>query len=300
MLLWIILALSAAILWSASNLLDKFVESHEMRDPRLATVISGFVTLVLFIGFSLVYELFDGPLPQPSESSVYLAVLAGMCYSIAVLIYYSVLSHSEVSRATPLLSTRPIFVAFLALLFLGQPLKGIQYGGIVVIALGAFVVSLKSFDQIRFSSLTWLALLAAFCFSLRNVLISAAVGQDPHLAWQLLRWTGLGSAAVSFVMLAEHHPHLRKKAEKGIRHLVGIDALSVVAMLLFMIALSLGPVAVVSALVEIQPILVLAMATIITMLVPSFMHEAIDRKSMATKITGIVLILVGTGLVMLM
>ena len=90
---WIYFTLAAMLLWTVVNIFDKYIISHELRDPVMVTTVFGFVIYLVFIVASFV---FNGA--QVLDTEVKLAsILAGIFYSVALWFYYYVMKREEVS-----------------------------------------------------------------------------------------------------------------------------------------------------------------------------------------------------------
>jgi hypothetical protein len=73
--------------------------------------------------------------------------------------------------------------------------------------------------------------------------------------------------------------------------------LAVVALFIFTIAVSLGPVTLVNSLGALQPLFVLAIAVVFSNFFPHILKEEVDRHTIALKLVAIALMIIGTVLV---
>ena len=288
---WIILAILAALIWSAVNIIDKFIISHELRDPILATVVFGIVSFILFGIVSLIFgNIFL------SLTTIIIAIAVGVFYTIGGLFYYVELRKEEVSRFIPILSTIPIFVLIFAFIFLGERFAALTYLGIILIVLGAILVSIKKITyKVGFSATFLIAIGAALFFALRDVLTKVATLQAS--IWSILFWVGIGSGLVSIFLFSLHHPHIRKQAELGIKHLILVAALGVTAFFIFIMAILNGPVSLVSALVGVRSLFVFIAATVLSIYWPKILKEKITKSILLQKIIAIILVIIGAILV---
>jgi len=51
---WLYLVIATIVLWTIVNLFDKYIISHELRDPVLVVTIFGLTSCLLFVGFALI------------------------------------------------------------------------------------------------------------------------------------------------------------------------------------------------------------------------------------------------------
>jgi hypothetical protein len=71
----------------------------------------------------------------------------------------------------------------------------------------------------------------------------------------------------------------------------------VIAIFIFTIATSLGPVTLVNSIGALQPLFVLMMTLLFSMFLPHIMKEEIDRHTIFMKVIAIALLIVGSVLV---
>lgn len=288
---WIILAILAALVWTAVNIIDKFIITKELRDPILATVISGISTFVLFGVVALLFGNILLPL-----STIVIAIIAGAAFNIAILLYYFAMSKEEVSRFIPVLSAVPLFVLFFSFIFLGERFPALTYLGILLLVAGAILISLKKITRrIGINVAFLIAISAALFYALRNIALKFATVQAS--IWPIFFWVGVGGGIVSLFLFAMHHPHIRRKARLGVKHLLFVGSLTAIALFIFTIAISIGPVSLVSALLEVQPLFVFLAAAALSVFYPKFLKEKITKSIIMQKALAMVLIIVGAVLI---
>lgn len=293
---WVALSFIALILWAGVNILDKFVVDHELKDPIFVTAIFCFISSVLLIGLSV----YDG-IGALSFLAVAIAVAAGLIYAGAIYLYYDVMKGEEVSRMAPIISIEPIFIALAAFLFFGEQLGWRHYAGIILVVLGAILISrengLNRREKLRLRLLHWLALLMVLLFALKNLLIKYLFfGND---FWSIMFWFGLGGLILPIVFLIFHHPRLKGKFRRGVVHLIVSAIFSSVALILFSKALAIGSVSLVIALIATKPMLVFLVATLFSFLFPKIICEKHSAKILALKVFATALIVAGGILVII-
>jgi transporter family protein len=308
-MIWIFLVVMASILWSIVNILDKHVVSDELKDPALCAVIFG---LVFAIAFELL-SMFLGIKPiDPAVAAI--AAITGFIYVIGVFLYYSALRKGEVSRAVPILHMSPLVVIIFATIFLGESLRSLQYMGIILLVVGAAMISLKfrpetiiekgersvrNYFRKLFGFIDpvfWIILPAMLIFSARNVLVKYVTSQAS--VFPIFFWIGIGCFAASLLILAFHHPRIFKKGRAGVEHLISINSISAAAFMLFTIAVSIGPVSVITALAALDPLFVFVLAVLLTKFEPKIVSEEMKKSTIELKILSIIIILIGTLMVL--
>lgn len=285
---WIIFTVIAILLWTVDNIMDKYILDHEVRDPILVTTIFGLTTYALFIGFAV----FNGSISLPSDL-VLIAVASGLVYSMALWLYYQAMSREEVSRFVPFLSIEPAIVAIAAFILFGERLAYLSYLGILLIIIGAILLAHKKYgDRTKAKKIFAVALAAMALFSLRNILFKYLTASATF--WPAIFWFAIGGIIVPLALLIFHHPHIRKKAEKGIAHLLLVALFSAVGLVFFFKAISLGSVSLASALVAGKPLLVFFVATFLSFFYPKIIVERHTRAILVKKALAIALIVVGS------
>lgn len=285
---WLYLTIGTIVLWTIVNLLDKYIISHELRDPVLVTTIFGLTSCLLFVGFALVVggDFFVNPLVAA------VTALGGVGYSIATWCYYRAMKGEEVSRFVPVLATEPLIIAVAAYFLFAERLDWTNYFGIIIAVVGAIVLSHHKSQNKAAERILHLAILGALVFfSARNLIFKYASGEVDFGA--VLFWFGVGEAIVPLIFFIFHHPHLLAKARLGAKHLVGIAIIGEAATLLFAKAITLGPVTLVTGMLATKPLLVFVLATFMSFFHPKFIRETHSRAALVRKFAAIVLIVVG-------
>lgn len=288
---WVILTLLAVILLAGAILIDKFVITKEIKDPYLASVISGSVIFIVFILISPLFPRDSIPL-----ETILVSLAAGAVYITVLWFYFFTLSKEEVSRAVPVFSAAPLFVLPFGFFLFGEVFSTLKYVGIVSIVLGAFLISLKkSAHRIKFDRWILLGVFTAFLFGLRSVLIKLATLRAS--IWSVMPWIGLGGLISSGVVFAFHHPHIIRKAKGGVEHLLLTGLFTSFGISMLFVAISIGPVSLVTALASIRPFLVSIFALILSFLYPEFIEEHLTTGIIIQKMVATFLVVAGSVLV---
>jgi len=289
-MLWVVLVIISAFIYSIVNIIDKAVISNEVKDPIIATFVYAAATFVMFgaIGFFVDVSL--------SFNSFMLIFLTGIIVSIGVFLYYYLLKKGEVSTLIPFFSIFPVFVVIMAYLFLGEELSLIKYVGMGILVFGAFMISLNDHKlKFGFNRFFILSIVTVFIAALVIVLIKYLTFELSVL--KMLFWLGMGNGVIAFLLIIFHHPHLRKKGRKGVKHLAVSNILTVVGDLFALFAISLGSVSLVSALGRVKLLFVFFEASFLSVFYPKMLKEKITKSIFAKKLFAIIIIIVGAALV---
>jgi uncharacterized membrane protein len=293
---WLAFTLLAAFIWTVVNIVDKHVIGHEFRDPVVAIVLKSYVAFIVFACASALSGAdiaVGGRLILPS-------MLAGACVSACIYFYYSSLRKGDVSKVVPIFSTAPLFTLILGAVFLGERFPTLTYAGIGLIVLGAVTISAKHLrHHVTFDRAALFALGVAATSSVRSVLVKAPA--DEATIWPLLFWIGLGSAITATPMLIAHFGHIKihskKRFRAGFEHLVIVDLFDALGFLCLMIAIGLGPVSLVIAILHTKPLLIFVLATTLSVFKPKFLHDRLTPRILAKKMVGTLLVVGGALLV---
>lgn len=293
---WILFVLLAVLIWAISNLIDKFVEDHEVGDSILSAGIVDLTGSLLFIFVPIVFtstqEIFS--------SFSWLALISGVIYGLARLTYYTGLKYEEVSRFIPLLAMGPIFVTIYSYFFLGISFVWQIYLGIFLVILGAVLVSLKNPLDFKHSfqskTAVILGILAAFFYAVKDV--STKIASNSITFWPLIFWIGVGFMLISLLMVADKINKLNNNT-KALRHLAGVGALKAIGYFVFTKAITLGPVALVVTMLQIKSLFVFIGSTLISRYHPEIIHEKLDKKTLLQKGAATIIIIAGVSLVKL-
>jgi drug/metabolite transporter (DMT)-like permease len=289
--LWLWLPILAALIWSFVSVIDKYILGHELRDPILATISNG---MGVFLIFSTVVALMGSSVFIPT-TALLSALLAGVFYMFANWAYYYVMRREEVSRVTTLLALVPLIVLVLATLFLGETFGSSSYLGIFSMVAGAAIISINKSSKFKVKSIVWIVILAALFYSLRTVTIKFAT-LDAEI-WAVIFWVGIGAGLTCTILFALHHPHIRKKAQKGEKHIFLVGTLAAIALLIFTHALAIGPASLAAALLSFQPLFVFIIATALTLSYPKIVKEKITKQIIIQKLVAMALIIAGSILI---
>jgi bacterial/archaeal transporter family protein len=289
---WVSLALLSALLWAVSNLIDKFMLDKWMKNPLVPVNLVAVVSLIAGTAVSLTHGL--SPL---SPVNLMLVMLYGIASTVGMVYYFKALSIEEVSRIVPLFNLGPLFILILATIFLGEIFSPVKYAGIFLLVAGSVLIAVKK--DIKFGKAFPLMMGCLVASAIGNVITKYLLGfADYWTIFAYLRFAGV-IAALPLVYL--HHKDLIATTKKyGKRVVVSIftsEVLAVIALFVFTIAVSLGPVTLVNSIGALQPLFVLMITVLFSMFLPHILKEEIDRHTIFMKVIAIALLIVGSILV---
>jgi drug/metabolite transporter (DMT)-like permease len=231
---------------------------------------------------------------------IWTSIIAGALLSATFYFYYASIRASDVSTVVPVFSTAPLFTLLFGFLFLGERFGLSAYIGIACIVLGAVTISAKHLRRhLTFDRAALLAFGVAIASAARSALIKYPAEQTT--IWPLLFWIGLGSALAATPIFIWHYGHInihsKRRFRIGMEHLLIIDLFDALALLSLMIAIGLGPVSLVTAILHTKPLIIFVTATVLSVFFPRYLHERITTRILSKKIAGTLLIIMGAMLI---
>lgn len=117
----------------------------ELPDPRAAIALNGVPRVLTFgtIG-AIGCDRFLGGVNDrwARRAIVWVGVGCGVLYAIAMIAWYQGIAETDVAMLAPLFATRTIFTTISAVVFLREACPGVVYVAIVMIVVGAVLISL--------------------------------------------------------------------------------------------------------------------------------------------------------------
>jgi bacterial/archaeal transporter family protein len=295
---WLPYALLSAAVYTCVNFVDKYVVTREIRDFRgmviYSTITSFLVGMVLWIitGF-----------PTLPLHDLVLIMLSGMITIWGAAMYFKAMSTEDASTVIVLLQMTPIFVLVLAVVFLREGMSPQQMIGFVLILLAAVGISLqKSAQKFRLSSS--FALIALVCFINACSFIMVKFVSESSKFEQFVAYESWGlsvGGALLYLFMpgvrGAFHDSLRTVRRRAIAIVFVNETLFVVAKLLGFLAITLGPVALVSVVNSVQVFMGIALGWILTTLIPSIYQENTSREGLTRKVAFASILFAGVWLV---
>jgi transporter family protein len=297
---WLILSLTAAALWGGASIVDKVIVEKHLPSPVLCAFFMGAYGLVsaLVVGLAT-------PIHFDSPGAVSLACLSGLLYLGYILLYFAALSHGDTAVVVALGQVTPLFAAFWDYLILGQRFGPMTYIGVIVVVVGAGLVSLERHQAMvksspRFNRALLLMVVACFVRSLSDLSLKYALTELGE--WDGFFWPRLGifAGAIVVVMAGPGLPRLVTTI-KGMGWqpnllIMGNEAISLGATLAYTLACARGPLTLVTATGSIQPLLILLFVVAVNALKRGLVPEQVNWRLDALRLPSLGLIILGAYL----
>lgn len=294
---WILLALLANLFFGFSVLLDKFLNTKKIKNVYSFAVILNVVYLI----FILITTYFQWGTFVMGKSAL-LSALAGFFWFFMWIFFWKAMQHGEATRVSAIFFSQPIYSSLIGIFFFNESLTLLKWAGIAVIVIGAVLSSLGGESHKKEVRTAYLfALLSALFSSVGNSISKFAMMDMPSLTVNCIAFYSsiplyvflLKSATVRKEILGAF-ANTKLIIQFGIRGIFGY-----LGIITFMTSLSSGPISLVTALSGTQPIFVLILSLIASMLFPKLIHEEFGRSVIGTKLLALFLTVIGILLVSL-
>ena len=297
---FIILAVLAAFFLSLSNIIDKAVLTDFVTDPLVVT----FFTSVFGTLFSL-FLIPTGLVKVPSLFVGAISFLLGVLYILPLYLYMKGLQMEEASRAIPIFSLVPVFVAILGAFFLNEVFNLTTYAGIILAVTGSVMVSSKRFGleffNIKANKAFWTIIGSTVLFAVYSVGTKWVLSYDSF--WNIFFWSRIGTMLPTLLVLA-YRPvrlqiigYLQSIKESKLEFLGVSEFWNNLAVLTQTAALSLGPAALVETAYSTQSIFVLLLVLALGKFSNKNLGDDLSRKALAIKFISSIMIITGIYLI---
>ena len=295
---WTAFALLSAVTFAVVSIIDKRLLSVNVKmiQAYYAWLGTALVTLSLLV--LIVFGIHD----ELTLGRVLTAYGAGLSWGMGLVLTFIGVKWEEVSRATAIYQTFPIFVAIFAVIFLGETIGFGQGAAIGVIVLGAYLISLRKLSlgaAFRPSKALPLLVLASFLVGMGHFGSKVALEDMSVSTVYVFRSLGMASSLLLFLrpsVVAEMVSNAKHPATRWL--IIGnLFILAPLAVAFALIATDLGPVSLASSVVATRPMFVFLFAALLTKTSLHFMGEALNRDALVVK--GAAVFLVVSGLISL-
>jgi len=299
-LTWLAVAIAAAAVTAVVSILDSHLISKRLPSFQafLAPigVMHGVVGIIIFSANAV---------PAGTDvMTVLIAFASGIVRVSGALIMLRTLRSEEVSRVMPVANTFPIFVAILAVPFLGETLGWLQWLAIFVTVAGAMLISVHRGSQgygVRLRKSFASLVVASLLFGIANTMAKYALDD-------LSFWTVYGMNAIClggmFLLFSLRGRVLREirdmaRRNKALLLLSLNESAALIGFLLSFWAMEQGPVSLVSTILATRPAFVFIFALGLSRFYPAVLDEQMGRRTVVLKMVSIALVIGGVALLLL-
>jgi len=292
---WITAAILATILFTLCVIFDKFFGSKKIKSVYSFAILLN----IIYFPFTFITAYIMRDTFKLSLGVLY-SFLAGASWFTMWIFYWKALQKGEPSRVAAVFFTSPIFSALLGLIFLNEGLSLFKWAGIVTIVLGAVLSSLGGESHKRDTKVAYLfALIAAVFAAIGNALSKFAMADLPPL---MVNCVAYFTTIPFYIFLLKDRLVSTevKNSLKNVRMLgqfIFRGILGYGAIMLNMTAMGLGTVSLVVAIGGSQPILILLISLLLSVLFPHMIHEELGKKTLLPKLAALVLTVAGVVMI---
>ena len=293
---WVLLSFVSATLLTANSLLQRYVMQRELSGVLAFGFWGAMVHLAVAVGL-LVLQ----PLPETLQLRPVLAMAAvGLLTVFITILICSAVRREEVTRAVPILDSCPIFIAIMAVAFLGEAISAVQWVAICMVVAGAFLASMHQQPvrgRFRVGLPFFLLLSASFGIAVHSIVSKYVLG---YMSFQHAYAVAYLAAAPAFAVVihaSRAWPQVRQAAQVPRTFALVLAAGACLSLAIFsaLWAFQLGPVSLASAIMAIRPVMVLAYAGLIAYLAPRVLMERNSRSALAAKGLSATFVTAGVG-----
>lgn len=295
---WVFLALLANIIWAPTNIVDKVLATKYYKNYFSLVFIAGLISAIMIFIYSVITHGFVILL----LTTTVITLLAGLIRIISYIFYFKATFYEEASRIAILFQIAPILTLILSFCFLAEKLNIYSYLAFISLILAGVLSSIK-FDnlnkKIKVSAAFWDMFICVSIGAISAVVIKHTLITTNY--WDILPYLMIGECIgiilVSLFIKCNPLKDFFATSTKAKLLLIISEVINSIAFIIYIVALSIGSVSIISALCVINPIFVFFLAVILSYWWPKVIKEQIDRQTILLKISAI--ILVGVGIYLL-
>lgn len=282
-----------------ATLVDKALLDKNIPEPIVYTFYLGVLSLaaILLIPFGFSW---------PNTPTILFATASGFTFVFGWMTLYLALKHDEASRVAPIIGTFvPIFTLILGLLFLDQSLTRSQFLAFAILTSGLVLISSTSWFKSKIERENiLLMILSGLFFALSSVLLRQSFLNSNFISTLVVSRIGMFILVLTFLLIPKYRQKIFSSKVTG-HHLINPTSKLLVlgqvagalGGLLLTYSVSLVNPAIVNAISGVQYIIILAVVLILSKKFQKLLEEDVNKRILAQKILGSVVI--GLGLAIL-
>jgi len=288
---WVLLALAASAIGGISIIIDKVLLTKYSKDWIYLTAFLGIINFLPVLALLFFINVF--------VPAIFLGLIAGVLFRIAVFFYMKSISLEEASRVVPIFLTSVVFVLIMESIFLDEQLFFHHYAGIFAVITGSFIIMTQNIKNLfKLSAAFYFMIFSSLVFAFSEIILKFAFTTSDFLPIIFWTFTGslLASVPVLLFKLKKHHKLFYNT--RNLKFILPGQALLFVSVLvIYWYAISLGPVSLVSTIGGADGVFVFIYAILLTKFAPTILREAVDKKTLLTKALAISVIIAGIFLI---
>ncbi|MBW2966608.1 DMT family transporter [Candidatus Woesearchaeota archaeon] len=291
---WILFSILAALVWAVVSTVDKYILTKWIRKPIVPVMVLGVIGLTASFAVYLIKGF-----AALSYFNLFLAFIAGIFYILVILFYFKAVKIEEISRVVPLFYLSPIFVLILAMIFLKEIFAPIKYLGILMLIIGAVLISSRNFFKISFGKAFWFMIFSSFALAVHSVIIKYLLNFADF--WTIFSYIRIGTFIALIPIFYLNFKDIKYTVKEHGKKVIGVisinEIINLFGVLFITIAMVSGFVTLVSALSSVQPFFVLFFALALSIFYPKILKEEIGKSVVFWKLIAIIIMVIGAVLI---
>ncbi len=298
---WLTIAILAYLILAGASMADKYLLTARIPDPKVYAFYSGFfstliVVIIPFIDFQI-----------PSPFFIFLSLVSGASFFIALFYFYKTLKSFEVSRVVPAIGALiPLFSLILAYISSrGEAtLKSVEIPAFLFLIIGSFMINYERKKSISLKSLAS-STITSFFFSFHFIVAKHVYMVYPF--WTTMIWVSVGGfimAMIFFILFEDIRREIfvnrvtfqKRTASFFLLSKVAAGAGGLLQNWAIFLAPSVATVAIINGLQGSQYAFLLIMTVFLSIKFPCIIKEEISKRIIFQKTLSIFLIMAGMAL----
>ena len=274
---------------AVSNVIDNYVLHARLDDPISYDIISAWFVIPVTIGLFLAWKV------SFAFEAWFVGTAVGFAFAFLFILYNYAMMKEQGTNVVSLIYTSPLFVAILALAFLGERLSATNYFGILALILSAFLVLYNRIDAKNIA----LGIILVYAFFSAVARVASKSALEDVDVWSYFFWFLVGEIGGTAILAAIWPKRLavavRKVDARLLLLIAATTGFSTLGLVLLYSAFSLGSVVLASGLSAIQPTVVFLYSALLARVRPGVIpsERAPGRWADARKIGAVTLIIIG-------
>lgn len=293
----LLLAISATVMWSLNNILDKVLVQRFGANGGVRALV---ILSALFPTVMVPICIFSGAMVDLSAYATLVLLLSGLAQIAWIWLYMLALHRADVTIVMPLMALSPVAAWIFGLTLLDEMPSFAETAACAIIVLGAIILTYEHHSRRINLSLLMLGLAASALAAATNALFKLAVGTDEGY-WSGMYWQSIGTILFGLALFwaskqvrIEFRDFFADNAVLGIGINATNESVTLVGNALFSQAVLYGQIAVIQSMEALQPVFVFILGAVLARLSPRHLSEDLSMGTTIKKLLGIAIICAGT------
>lgn len=293
-MLWVILSLLSALLFTFSNILDKLVLDKWIKHA----IVSALFFAIFEILAGIIVYLIHGFSPL-SNMDITLGLFCGFISFLATVLYFEAAKLEEISNVVPFFYLTPVYIMIFGYLFLSEKLLLRNYFGILLLVCGAFILSMKEGLGFKLKKQYILLVIGSILIAINSVITKHLLDNSDF--WTVFGYTRLGMVFLLIPLLFFNYEKIIyefKSNKFKISFIFLSEIFTVLAIILIFFAYTDNYVTLVNSLLSLQALFLFMITYFLTRFFPRILKEEISKRILIKKIFAISLMVIGSILLL--